>query len=58
MTADINKARFSGELGHRPPDTPDEYARHVATYRGFVRGVALVAAHTLLVLALLAYFTT
>lgn len=36
------------------PDLQDHYD----TYRGFVRWVAIFAAHVLLILALLAYFTT
>jgi hypothetical protein len=33
-----------------------EYAEHVRTYRGFVSGTALFAAHALLILLLLYYF--
>lgn len=35
-----------------------DYPAHVLTYHGFIRGVAIFAAHVLVILALLAYFLT
>ena len=41
------------------PDTTDaDYAEHVETYRAFVKYCAIVVAHALVILALLAYFLT
>lgn len=57
MSSDVTRAAGEPRRGHLPLDTADDYARQMATYRGFIRGVALVGAHALLVLALLADFT-
>jgi hypothetical protein len=49
----------SQEEGARPHDNPafaDDYAEHERTYRLFVKGVALFAAHVLAILILLALF--
>jgi hypothetical protein len=40
--------------GKRPNDA--DFAEHLRTYRGFVKGVMLFAGHVLLVLILLYYF--
>jgi hypothetical protein len=41
-------------------DTPpgSDYAAHVQTYRGFIKGTVLFVAHAAVLLLLLAYFLT
>jgi Bacterial aa3 type cytochrome c oxidase subunit IV len=41
-----------------PPPREAELAAHLRTYRSFVRGALLFAAHVAVILALLAYFLT
>lgn len=54
-----SRASVSQEEGARAHDNPafaDDYAEHERTYRLFVKGVALFAAHVLAILILLALF--
>ena len=39
----------------RTPSPRDDWAEHEKTYRGFVRGVTIFAAHVLIVLLVLAW---
>ncbi len=39
----------------RVPSAQDEWAEHERTYRGFVRGVFIFAAHVLVILLVLAW---
>lgn len=39
----------------RPPSPQDDWIEHERTYRGFVKGVFIFAAHVLVVLLILAW---
>ena len=49
------RSRQMDDLPHGPPGDSD-FTQHLQTYRAFVKGVMLFAAHALVILVLLYYF--
>ncbi len=65
MTPDtMDQNRSAGPQSAKPtradldPAVSDDFAAHQRTYRGVVRAIVIFVAHTLVILALMAYFLT